>query len=83
MQSLHRGLNFVSVCVTLSTAFMGYQIVRQPLWIEGKDIQQGFKVFSGPFDLSQISIYVIPETVHLHSDPCYNARLIDLPETTD
>ena len=82
-QSLHRGLNFVSVCVTLSAAFMGYQIVRQPLWIEGKDIQQGVKVLSGPFDLSQISSHVIPETVHPHSDSCYNARLVDLPETTD
>ena len=28
-------------CVTLSAAFMGYQVVRQPLWIEGKVIQQG------------------------------------------
>ena len=52
LQSLHLGLNFVTVCVTLSTAFMGYQVVRQPLWIEGKDIQQGVKVLSGPFDLS-------------------------------
>ena len=82
-QSLHRGLNFVTVCVTLSAAFMGYQVVRQPLWIEGKDIQQGVKVLSGPFDLSQISSHVIPETARPHSDPCYNARLVDLPETTD
>ena len=62
---------------------MGYQVVRQPLWIEGKDIQQGVKVLSGPFDLSQISSDVIPETARAHSDPCYNARLIDLPEATD
>ena len=32
-QSLRRGLNFVTVCVTLSAALMGYQVVRQPLWI--------------------------------------------------
>ena len=38
-QTLHRGLNFVTVCVTLSAAFMGCQAVRQPLWIEGRDIQ--------------------------------------------
>ena len=68
---------------TLSAAFMGYQVVRQPLWIEGKDIQQGVKVLSGPFDLNQISSHVIPETARPHSDPCYNAHLVDLPETTD
>jgi len=26
---------------------------------------------------------VIPETAHPHSDPCYNALLVDLPETPD
>ena len=25
----------------------------------------------------------MPETALPHSDPCYNARLVDLPETTD
>ena len=69
--------------VTLSVAFMGYQVIRQPLWIEGKDIQQAVEVLSGPFDLSQISSHVIPETSHPHSDLCYNAHLVDLPETTD
>ena len=33
---------------------MGRQVVRQPLWIEGKQIQPGVSVLSGPFDLSQI-----------------------------
>ena len=31
-QSLHRGLHFVTVCITLSAAFMGYQVVHQPLY---------------------------------------------------
>ena len=62
---------------------MGYQVVRQPLWIKDKDIQQGVKVLSGPFDLSQIPSHVIPETARPHSDPCYKARLTDLPEATD
>jgi len=62
---------------------MGYQVARQLLWIEGKDIQKRVKVLSGPFDLSQISSHVTPETAHPGSDPCYNARLVDLPETTD
>ena len=82
-QSLHRGLNFVTVCVTLSAALMGYQVIRQPLWIEGKDIQPGVKVLSGPFDLSQISSNVTPEIARPSSDPCYNAQLIDLAETPE
>ena len=83
LQSLHRGLNFVVVCVTLSATLMGYQVLRKPLWIEVKDIQQGVKVLSGPFDLRKISSHVIPETARSHSDPCYNSRLIDLPEATE
>ena len=45
-QSLYRGLNFVTVCVTLSAAFMGYKAVRQLLWIEGKDILPGAKTYA-------------------------------------
>ena len=45
--------------------------------------QQGVKLLSGPFDRSQISSHVIPETAHPHSDPCYNVLLVDLPETPD
>ena len=82
-QSLHCGLNFVTVCVTLSAALMGYQVVRQPLWIEGKQLHPGVKVLSGPFDLSQISSHVTPEATRPNSDPCYTARLVDLPETPD
>ena len=62
---------------------MGYQVVRQPLWIEGKQIQPGVKVLSGPFDLSQISSHVTPATTPSNNDPLYSARLVDLPETPD
>ena len=60
---------------------MGYQVVRQPLWIEGKQIQPGVKVLSGPYDLSQISSHVTPDTTPSNNDPLYNARLVDLLET--
>ena len=82
-QSQSRGLNFVTVYVTLSVAVMGYQVMHQPLWIEGKDIQPGVKVLSGPCDLSQISSHVIPETACPNSDPCYNAQLMALAETPE
>ena len=55
-QSLHRGLNFVKVGVTVSAALIGCQAIGQPLWIEGRDIQPGVKVLISPFDLNQISI---------------------------
>ena len=57
--------------------------MRQPLWIEGKDIQPGVKVLSGPFDLTKISSHVIPETACPNGDPYYNAHLIDLAKTPD
>ena len=53
---------------------MGYQVVCQPLWIEGKQLHPGVKVLSGPFDLCHISSHVTPEA---------NLRLVDLPETPD
>ena len=82
-ESLHRGLNFVTVCVTLSAALMGYRVVRQPLWIEGKQIQPGVNVLSGPFDVSQISSHVTSDTTPSNNGPFYNERLVDLPETPD
>ena len=52
---------------------MGYQEVRQPLWIENKDIQPCVKVvLSGPFDISQMSSYVVLETTRPVSDPYCN-----------
>ena len=62
---------------------MGYRAVRQPLWIEGKQIQPVVNVLSGAFDLSQISSHVTSDTTSANSDPCYNARLVDFPETPD
>ena len=60
-QYLHRGVNFVTVCVSLSASLVGYQVVCQPLWIEGKQIQPGVNVLSGPRDLSQIAIHGAPD----------------------
>lgn len=61
-QPLHRGLKFVTVCLSVSAGLMGHNTMHQPLWIEGRDLQPGVKVLSGPFDLSQISSHVTPPT---------------------
>ena len=58
------------VCVTLSAALMGNEVVCQPLWIEDKPIQPGVNVLSGPFDMSQISIHVAPDTNRSNSELC-------------
>ena len=75
-QHLHRGFNIVTVCVTLPASLMGFQKVGQPLWIEGKQIQPGVKVLSGPRDLSQISIHGAPDTNGSNSDLCYKTWLV-------
>ena len=62
LQYLHRGVNLITVCVTLSAALMGNEVVCQPLWIEDEPIQPGVNILSGPFDMSQISIHVAPDT---------------------
>ena len=71
---LHRGFNFVTVCVTLSASLTGFQEVCQPLWIEGKQIQPGVNVVSGPSDLSQISIHGAPDINRCNSDLCATMR---------
>ena len=82
-QSLHRGLNFVTICFTLSATLMAFQAMCHPLWIDGRDIQPGVKVLSSPFDLTQISPHVTPDTKHTDCDPFCNARLLDNPEPPD
>ena len=47
-QSLHRGLNFVTVCVTLSAAFMGCQVVRQPLGLKVNKFNQVLRLLVVP-----------------------------------
>ena len=69
-QYLHRGFNFVTVCVTLSPSLMCFQEVCQPFSIEGKQIQPGVKVLSRPRDLSGISIHGAPDMNRSNSDLC-------------
>ena len=50
---LNRGLNFVSVCLTLGTSLMA--VSSSDLWVDGQEIQPGVKVLSGPFHMSAIT----------------------------
>lgn len=46
-------LNFVSVCLTLGTSLMA--VSSSDLWVDGREIQPGVKVLSGPFHMSAIT----------------------------
>ena len=50
---LNRGLNFVSVCLTLGTSLLA--VSPSDLWVDGQEIQPGVKVLSGPFHMSAIT----------------------------
>lgn len=81
-QPLHRGLTFVTVCLSVSAGLMGHNAMHQPLRIEGRDLQPGVKVLSGPFDLSQISSHVTPATNCPSSAAKFcNAHLVKLFNT--
>ena len=50
---LNRGLNMVSVCLTLGTSLMA--VSPSDLWVDREEIQPGVKVLSGPFHMSAIT----------------------------
>ena len=59
--SLQRGLNLVTVCLTLSSVFVGFQGTKPMLWLEGQPIEPGIKVLDGPFDWQSAPGSTIPQ----------------------
>ncbi|KAL9981137.1 hypothetical protein ACROYT_G009801 [Oculina patagonica] len=55
---LNRGLNFVSVYLTLGTSLMA--LSHSDLWVHGQEIQPGVRVLSGPFQLSAANDQLLP-----------------------
>ncbi|XP_078374474.1 uncharacterized protein LOC144658021 [Oculina patagonica] len=55
---LNRGLNFVSVYLTLGTSLMA--LSHSDLWVHGQEIQPGVRVLSGPFHLSAVNDQLLP-----------------------
>ena len=64
---LNRGLNFVSVCLTIGTSLMA--LSHSDLWIDGHEIQPGVKVLSGPFHMTAVPDQTIP-TKSCHVSAC-------------
>ena len=70
---LNRGLNFVSVCLTVGTALMAFS--PSDLWVDGQDIQPGVKVLSGPFQMTAATDQLVP------AKSCH-ASVVNIPETS-
>ena len=70
---LNRGLNFVSVCLTVGTALMAFS--PSDLWVDGQDIQPGVKVLSGPFHMTAATDQLVP------AKSCH-ASVVNIPETS-
>ena len=70
---LNRGLNFVSVCLTVGTALMAFS--PSDLWVDGQDIQPGVKVLSGPFHMNAATDQLVP------AKSCH-ASVVNIPETS-
>ena len=52
---LHRGLNFVSVRLLLSTtSILGSTMCGSHFWLEGKQVASGIEVLSGPFNFHEL-----------------------------
>ena len=52
---LHRGFNLVTLCLVMTTSFVGSTLFSCPQWLEGNEISPGIQVISGPLDMNAIS----------------------------
>ena len=64
---LNRGLNFVSVYLTLGTSLLS--LSHSDLWVHGQEIQCGVRVLSGPFHLTAATDQILPN-VSCHASVC-------------
>jgi len=64
---LNRGLNFVSVYLTLGTSLLS--LSHSDLWVHGQEIQPGVRILSGPFQLTAATDQLLP-VVSYHASVC-------------
>ena len=64
---LSRGLNFVSVYLTLGTSLLS--LSHSDLWVRGREIESGVRVLSGPFLLTAATDKILPD-VYCHTSVC-------------
>ena len=58
--SVHKGLNFITVCLILTTSLIGTSLVNQKFWIEGNTLAPGVNVLNGPTYLHNAPFTVTP-----------------------
>ena len=64
---LNRGLNFVSVYLTLGTSLLS--LSHSDLWVHGQEIQPGVRVLSGPFHMKAATDHLLPD-ISCHASVC-------------
>ena len=60
---LHKGLNFVTVCLLLTTALVDSNLFHSSLYLQGNQLTEDLQVLSGPTSLSSI-----PSTISMSND---------------
>ena len=58
--SIHKGLNFITVCLILTTSLIGTSLLNQQFWIEGNTLAPGVNVLNGPTYLHNAPFTVTP-----------------------
>ena len=65
--TLQRGLNFITVCLLLTSSMTGYSFTGNDLWLQGETLLPDIKVLSGPVSLnwenSLIKCHTVPDSV--------------------
>ena len=56
--SIHKGLNFITVCLILTTSLIGTSLLNQQFWIEGNTLAPGVNVLNGPAYLSNAPLHL-------------------------
>ena len=81
---LHRGFNFVTLCLVMTASLVGFSMVSAPLWLEGNEVCPGVHVITGPITQSCFSSQpIIPEpppAMHHNYPKCRPSRMLSEPE---
>ena len=75
---LRKGLNLVTICVTLTAALLGSSLFGSNLFLQGNNPSQHIQVISGPTSLLEIQSTSRPPVVIRHPNTkCHSSRPVD------
>ena len=74
---LHRGLNLITVCITLTAALLGSALFKSSLFLQGNNLTPDIHVISGPTSLSNAkSMLSPPPPYYMPNTKCHPNRPI-------